>query len=45
MSDNEGSDEEPKLTEEEIVKQVTEKCFEAFKQFDPDGNGGHVKSD
>ena len=40
-----GGDEEPQLTEEEIVKQVTEKVFDAFKQFDPEGNGGQVKSD
>ena len=45
MADGESSEEEPKMTEEEIVKMVTEKVFDAFKQFDPDGNGGQVKSD
>ena len=30
---------------EDVVKMVTEKVFEAFKEFDPDGNGSHVKSD
>ena len=29
--DSSGGEEEPKLTEEEIVKQVTEKVFDAFK--------------
>ena len=43
MSDSE--EEEPKMTEEEVQKQVTEKVFEAFKEFDPEGNGSHVKSD
>ena len=43
MSDSE--DEEPKMTEEEVTKQVTEKVFEAFKEFDADGNGSHVKTD
>lgn len=49
MSDNESNsnheDEGPKLTEEEIVKMVSEKIFEAFKVFDPEGNGGQVKTD
>ena len=45
MADGDSSEEEPKMTEEEIVKSVTEKVFEAFKQFDPEGNGGQVKSD
>ena len=44
MSDNESNsnheDEGPKLTEEEIVKMVSDKIFEAFKVFDPEGNGG-----
>ena len=31
MADAESSEEEPKLTEEEIVKNVTEKVFDAFK--------------
>ena len=44
MSDSEG-EEEPKMTEEEVIKMVTEKVFGAFKEFDPDGNGSHVKSD
>ena len=38
-------EEVPKLTEEEIVAQVSEKVFEAFKVFDPEGNGGSVKTD
>ena len=43
MSD---SDEEaPTMTEEEVTKQVTDKVFEAFKEFDQDGNGSHVKTD
>ena len=41
MSDGgESSDGEPQMTEEEIIKNVTEKVFEAFKMFDPEGNGG-----
>lgn len=32
MSDSD--EEEPKMTEEEVTKQVTEKVFEAFKEFD-----------
>lgn len=43
MSDSD--EEEPKMTEEEVTKQVTEKVFEAFKEFDQDGNGSHVKTD
>ena len=43
MSDSE--EEVPQMTEEEVQKQVTEKVFEAFKEFDQEGNGSHVKSD
>ena len=32
MSDSD--EEEPKMTEEEVTKQVTEKVLEAFKEFD-----------
>lgn len=49
MSDNDSAnkseDDTPQLTEEEVVAQVSEKVFEAFKVFDPDGNGGQIKTD
>ena len=43
MSDSD--EEEEKMTEEQVTTQVTEKVFEAFKEFDADGNGSHVKTD
>ena len=42
---SESEEEQPEMTEEEVTKQVTEKVFEAFKEFDQDGNGSHVKTD
>ena len=41
---NDGDD-EPQMTEEEIISEVTAKVIEAFKLFDADGNGGQIKSD
>ena len=38
-------DDVPQLTEEEVVAQVSEKIFDAFKVFDPEGNGGQIKTD
>ena len=43
MSDSD--EEEEKMTEEQVTTQVTEKVFEAFKEFGADGNGSHVKTD
>ena len=47
MADNESiSDEEPKMTEEEIIKNVSDTFFDALKVFDPDNqHGGQIKTD
>ena len=39
MSDSEEENKAPQITEEEIVKDVQEKCYKAFMQFDQEGNG------
>ncbi len=35
----------PQITEEEIVKDIQEKCYKAFIQFDQEGSGSQIKSD
>ena len=44
MSDSEGEEKE-QLTEEQIVKDIEEKCYKAFMDFDQEGNGAMIKSD
>ena len=44
MSDS-GSDDEPKLTEEDVAREVEDKCYKAFQAFDQEGSGGEVKVD
>ena len=41
-SDNSG---EPEVTEEEVAREVEDKCYKAFQAFDQEGSGGEVKSD
>jgi hypothetical protein len=42
MSDS-GSEEEVQITEEEVAREVEDKCYKAFKEFDQEGTGGEVK--
>ena len=46
MSDS-GSEKsgEPEVTEEEVAREVEDKCYKAFQAFDQEGSGGEVKSD
>ena len=44
MSDSEGEEQE-QLTEEQIVKDIEEKCYKAFMDFDEEGSGALIKSD
>ena len=41
-SGSEDGEEEPQITEEEIIKNVSDKVFEAMKVFDPEGNYGSM---
>ena len=46
MSDSEGGDDEkPQISEAELRKEVEDKCFKAFIDFDEEGNGGQIKSE
>ena len=45
MSDEGSGDDEPKVTEEEVAREVEDKCYKAFQAFDTEGNGGEVKVD
>ena len=42
MSDSESED-VPQITEEEVAREVEDKCYKAFKEFDREGSGGEVK--
>ena len=44
MSDDE-SDKEPEVTEEDVAREIEDKCYKAFKAFDQEGSGGEVKSE
>ena len=47
-SDNEkshDSDEEPQETEEDVSREVEDKCMKAFKHYELEGNIGEVKSE
>ena len=45
MSDSEGEDKEEPKKEIEIVREIEDKCYKAFIDFDKEGNGGQIKSD
>ena len=45
MSESGEEHETPQMTEDEVSTIVTEKVFNAFKEFDRTGSGTHVKSD
>ena len=47
MSDSGSSDgeKEPVKTEAEIKKEIEDKCYKAFIDFDREGNGGQINSD
>jgi len=45
MSDSGSENEEPKLTEEDVAREVEDKCYKAFQAFDQEGSGGEVKVD
>ena len=34
-----------KLTEVQLVREIEDKCYKAFMDFDREGNGGQIKSD
>ena len=46
MSDD-GTDSgsKPTLSEEDVIKDVEERCYAAFKEYDRKGNGGRVSSE
>lgn len=39
-SDGDGDEEKDQRTEADIIKEVEEKCYKAFIDFDEEGNGG-----
>ena len=43
MSESGDSEEAPKITEEEVAREVEDKCYKAFKEYDYEGSGGEVK--
>ena len=45
--DKKGSDseEEPQVTEEDVMREVEDKCLKAFKKYEADGDPGVVKSE
>jgi hypothetical protein len=46
MSDSgDGDDDKPQISEAELRKEVEDKCFKAFIDFDEEGNGGQIQSD
>ena len=46
MSDNGSSDgKEPAMSEADITKEIEDKCYKAFIDFDREGNGGQINSD
>ena len=45
MSESEGEDKENQMTEAELTKEIEDKCYKAFIDFDQEGNGGQIKSD
>ena len=45
MSDSDDKSEEPKITEAELRREIEEKCFKAFREFDTEENQGEIKSD
>tara|TARA_B110001450_G_C17452426_1_gene412606 strand:- start:509 stop:631 length:123 start_codon:yes stop_codon:yes gene_type:complete len=40
MSDSEGDEQKEQRSEADITKEIEEKCFKAFIDFDEEGNGG-----
>ena len=47
MSDSEREEEQPnaEMTEVELVREIEDKCYKAFMDYDKEGNGGQIKSD
>ena len=45
MSDSESGKSKEALNEADLSREIEDKCYKAFVAFDPDGNGGQVKSD
>jgi len=45
MSEDGSNDSEPEVTEEEVAREVEDKCYKAFQAFDQEGSGGEVKVD
>ena len=41
-SDSDNGSDKPQITEEEVIKQVSDKILEAMKIFDPEGNNGSL---
>ena len=39
MSEQGDDHEEPQINEEDVAKEIEEKCWEAFLAFDKEGNG------
>ena len=40
MSDSEGEEKPEQKTEAELTKEIEDKCYQAFIDFDQEGNGG-----
>ncbi len=45
MSDKSSDSGKPQQSEEDIIKDVEERCYAAFKEYDRKGTGGRVNSD
>ena len=45
MSDNGSDNNKVQISEEDVIKDVEERCYAAFKEYDRKGSGGRVNSD
>ena len=45
MSDDGIDNNKVQISEEDVIKDVEERCYAAFKEYDRKGSGGRVNSD
>jgi len=45
MSDDGSDNNKVQISEEDVIKDVEERCYAAFKEYDRKGSGGRVNSD
>ena len=45
MSDDGSDNNKVQISEEDVIKDVEERCYAAFKEYDRKGSGGRVTSD